>query len=200
MARRKQTVPESGDLLAPPVKPGATAATPGRPPAVVPSILEYTPLNSMEKWRVEKFELLVAEFELVAAEAADWPGQVAHFHAVVEQYSRQWLIVRRLFGFSPVLLPDDAQASDYEPLNHKALGDLLGIEPAQLQAELNAIRVVWRQHVLPGAEMASEPVATPANALNFGDEVLREFAFSEALRIDTMRADCSLAMLSRTAW
>ncbi|MGN6553251.1 MAG: hypothetical protein ACTHLW_05970 [Verrucomicrobiota bacterium] len=175
MGRRKPSEPESDDLLAMP----AAAPAPAAPvnPEALPSILEYTPLTSMQKWRVEKFELFVAEFELTAP----WEQRVAHFHEIILPYPRQWLIVRRLFGVSPVLLPDDADPADYEPLNREALCDQLGITAAQLQAELNAVRTLWRQHVLP--ETAAEPEAErpPAAGLDFGDEVLREFGFADSL-------------------
>jgi hypothetical protein len=198
MKRRKQNEPESGDLLSAARLPGAVKAaeagnSPGR--SVVgdsgnsslrsnadnssrPEIVEYVPLGATERWRVEKFQLFAAEFSV----DQPWERNLVQFHELVCPYPRQWMIARRLFGISPVLLPDEALPGDYEPLSREGVCALLGLEPEHLRAELDAIRAMWLS-VAPAPEPTVEnaPPANPPEALQFGEEVLREFGFADSL-------------------
>src|SRR5689334_7253848 len=73
-----------------------------------PGIVEYRgPDNA--KWRVEKWDLLRAEFSGVTEE------KLPEFHRFLGQFARVWLIVRRLFGITPVARSLDGDPDDYRP-------------------------------------------------------------------------------------
>jgi hypothetical protein len=172
MTRKPNNEP---DLLS---KAGIAGETPtmARETRALPAIVEYTPLASKERWRVEKFELFAAEFGI----DAPYDRNLTRFHEMISIYSRQWLIARRLFGIGPVLPPEDAQPADYEPLGRDGVCALLGLEPEHLQAELNAILAIWRQGE-SAVDVESSAPEKPNDKLRFEDDALREFGFPDSL-------------------
>jgi hypothetical protein len=181
MVKRKPSQLMTGDLLAQPAKEAAVAkeAAPGGAVAL-PAILEYTPLASMEKWRVEKYELFAAEMELPGGER-----EMVLFHECAQEHTRGWMIARRLFGIAPLIPPPDAHPDDLHVSTREALCAALGLERAELQAELDALRTLWREH----RKRESQDVA-PATAehkegqrreLEFDDDVLKEFGFEDKM-------------------
>src|SRR5262245_530748 len=67
-----------------------------------PVSLDYQPLTSGERWRVEKFEFLALEFGL-AEDKKNWPEAMAVFHEIVCAQARWWMFVRRLYGVMPLV-------------------------------------------------------------------------------------------------
>jgi hypothetical protein len=151
----------------------------------VPGVLEYTPLPGTERWRVEKFELFEAEFSIGGGAAA-----MVHFHELGLQHTRPWLICRRLFGIGPMIPSADAHPDDLRPHSRAEICAALGLETADLQAELDGLRTVWREFCkreMPEPTHGENPL-TPALSpdggegdLKFGDELLREYGFPESM-------------------
>ena len=111
MAKPKRNQDNSGDLLNREVqspKPKAQSPTPPEPKEI-PKVLEYTPLGSTEKWRVERFAELEAEMGILRG-----MGSMMGFHELGMLHPRPWLICQRLFGISPMVLPANADPSEYE--------------------------------------------------------------------------------------
>lgn len=166
---------------------GAPAAFP--PPAVAapraaacdssPPLLEYTPPASSTPWRVERFAEFAAEFEL-RPQWAVWPERMAKVHALLSGYTRQWTLVRRLYGIYPVIPPAHAGLDDLRAHTVEEVCAALAIDRKQLRAELDAVRSLLG-NVVPAAApvVASAPAAPPKTELEFGHECLAEFGFSE---------------------
>ncbi len=156
-------------------------------PALCPSLLEYTPLASTEPWRVEKFDLLAAEFNL----CAPWPMMMVMFHEVAANgATRGWLIARRLFGVMPMIPGKDAQPEDLRCWGRSELAEALGTDSMQLQAELDAVRVMWESHRRreePEEEAKFQSPTpkveelAPPGEMRFGHEALEKYGFPEAI-------------------
>ena len=143
-----------------------------------PVSLIYQPLTSLEKWRVEKFDLLSAEFQFIPP----WNVSAAQFHSLAETSSRGWLISRRLFGISPLIPKADSHPDDLRPWTREEICAALGIEDkAQLTAELDALRVLWKNHSdsSPKAEEKPAPANPDAEPeFKFSDELLEQYGFN----------------------
>lgn len=159
------------------------AAEPARQ---IPALLEYLPVAGDEKWRVEKFSDLAAEFQFDAARAEE---QMAMFHELAQGHTRQWQFLRQLFGIHPLLIPDNAALEDFATLTRAQLCERHGLEKNQLQAELDAIRAMWgdflkRSEPEQEAASATPNIATEARTelgLDEGEAVLRDCGFPEKM-------------------
>jgi len=143
----------------------------------IPAILEYTPIGSADQWRVERFDLLAAEFLF----DAPWEQQMSLFHELAVAQVRRWLIVRRVFGIAPLISNAD---EDFSILTREQVCALLAIQPKELQAELDALRAQWRNTASRQAEESEaknlEP-ELPATDFKFGHEILEKHGFPEAM-------------------
>jgi hypothetical protein len=191
--KKKQSAEASGDLLSQPIRQEASAERVDKVDAVdtMDRVLVYTPLAETEKWQVEKVQLFVAEFGF---DAKALPDQAMHFHEVGMQHTRGWLICRRLFGIGPVIPPADAHPDDLQPKSRAEICAALGLQPDELQAELDAMRGLWRNYLesqvrASKADSPLTPALSPLRGegdsrepdLKFGDELLREFGFEEGM-------------------
>lgn len=154
--------------------PGSPAVERKAPASVV---MEFRRLDSREQIRIERWEALRAEFADLEKEALpDWD-------AVMRRHPRTFLIVRRLFGVVPVLLPLSGDPEDYRTRSRAEVMEELGITEAQLRAELDEARRQWK-NTLPGAELCTGPnpssTLAPASAPEIqlsDDEVLVAHGF-----------------------
>lgn len=144
----------------------------------IPVFLEYTPLPG-EQWRVERFDLLAAEFLL----DAPWDEQMALIHGLACVHTRRWLIVRRLFGIGPLISTTE---EDLSILSREQVCQSLSIVPKELQAELDALRAQWQslrasnqREQKPPQEDAKAEV--PAGEFKFGHEILEKHGFPEMM-------------------
>lgn len=198
MSRRRPSPPEQTDLLAPSAKglpkttdhgPRTTdQGTAGEPPA----LLDYTPLTRGEKWRVERFRELVAEFGLAPGRLGGegpFAATMARFHFVAQDHSRPWLFVRRLFGIAPLIPAADAHPDDLRVHTRVEVCASFGIAPLDLQAELDALRAVWgateeheaRTSDAPG-DAGDEKTGGPAfEVLALDDGLLERHGFTEKM-------------------
>ena len=166
--------------------PAGSRQDAGAPSVCAPSVCEYTPLASSEQWRVEKFELLAAEFNLTGP---GWEEQMVHLHEIGLSHTRQWLMARKLFGIGPMIIPEGADPTDFEARSRFQVCEALGIEADQLQAELDALRTVWRnyfvQEVAPQqaaeAEAAADVSGDVEPELKYGEEILAKHGFEESM-------------------
>ncbi len=148
-------------------------------PPLAPTILEYIPLGSADQWRVERFDLLSAEFLIDGC--GPWEQQMSLFHELASAQVRRWLIVRRLFGIAPLISASD---EDFSILPREQVCALLGIQPKELQAELDALRAQWRNTASRQPEKTNpdtdrnEP-ESPATEFKFGHEILERHGFPE---------------------
>lgn len=139
-------------------------------------------LADSAQWRVERFDLLAAEFLL----DAPWDEQMALFHAVACAHVRRWLIVRRLFGIAPLVSRSD---EDFSLLTREQACEHLSFAPKELQAELDALRAQWslrtagrRENPAQAGNSAAEAPATHAGGeLKFGHEILERHGFPETM-------------------
>lgn len=214
---KKQAADVLGDLMSQPApaeplnrKRDDVEVVPTHPivVATAPKSLEYRPVGSLDKWMVEKFELLSVEMGLQPEGSPEsfrgsgqrtedsvgneddgclgaWEKEMALFHGAAAEYSRGWLMVRRLFGVRPIIPPADAHMDDLEVQSREEVCRTLGLDKEQLQAELDAVRARWGQELqkLQGLQALPKEEA-PENKkgeLEFGDEVLKEFGFSERM-------------------
>ena len=139
-------------------------------PVSTTGTVEYT--VGGELWKCEEFELLAAEFGLRVE-------QLPAFHALATLAERGWAIVRRLFGLAPVLLPANASPEDYGRAGRQELLAMLGLSEAELRAELDGVRGLWRNQ-LDREEVVAAPDA-PAAAVESPDAILREHGFSQSM-------------------
>ncbi|HEV2330562.1 MAG TPA: hypothetical protein VGY56_17415 [Verrucomicrobiae bacterium] len=145
----------------------------------IPVFLEYTPLPG-EQWRVERFDLLAAEFLL----DAPWDEQMALFHGLACVHTRRWLIVRRLFGIAPLISTTD---EDLSTVGREQLCERLSITAKELQAELDALRAQWsvvavRKDQQKSANQYSEKTEEqPREEFKFGHEILEKHGFPEMM-------------------
>ena len=125
-------------------------------PARVETSWEYSVAG--DPWRAWKAAELTAEFGVTEAEMAE-------FQTVVSGLSRQWLMVRRLYGLVPVLPLPGTPPEDLKPWGAAELAESLSITRAQLQQELDVVRGHWegrRKTNPPGKKGGTgvEPVPT----------------------------------------
>lgn len=128
------------------------------------NVMEYSPPGRRERWRVERFEPLAAEL------AGLVPEVLPTLHELFSHPSnaRPWMILRRLYGILPVLIPLDGNADDFRVWSRAELAHDLGIDEKKLAAELDAIRLAW-QRVAPRAGAVSivrtDPLVTKGSVL-----------------------------------
>jgi len=173
MAPRKTKAVEVQSLLgevaavAPELLPAGVAV----PPA---ALIEYQVDGNA--WRCSKFDLLVAELEEPTLTRASLPL----LQLALAGRERPWLILRRLFGLMPVAAPKTYPLEDLRSWTRGDLRDALGLTAAQLQAELDAIRGLWKQ-IAPKPVQASAP-APVMRPLFADDEILRRYEFRVIFR------------------
>ncbi len=168
-------------------------------------MLEYTPALSGERWHVQRFANLVAEFELVARavltpalshpmgeeeqDLRGWQSAMRLFHEIGDGYARGWFFVRRLFGVGP-LVPDlNSHPDDLRVWQRPELCAQFGLEADELQAELDALRILWRRSSAgdepekpsPLIPLPSDGRGAAEGTLQFGDEILVEFGFADRM-------------------
>ncbi len=156
---RKRNSPETADQ--PELAPGRRLP-PAPPPPAPAGILEFV-ADDKRRWRVEKWDDLRAEFPAVTADG------LPSFHAWLQQFPRQWLVVRRLFGVMPFVRSLDDDPDDFRPWPRAELTAALGIDADQLAAELESVRAAYK-------------VAAPAEVLL---DVSKGLAIEEAPLIES---------------
>jgi hypothetical protein len=157
-------------------------------PLEMPAHLEYRELERDEIWRVEKFELLAAEFGFAKAAPERLKSLMRDFHASAATYERGWLLTRRLFGVMPALPPAGATPDDLRAHLRGEVGAEFGIDAEQLQAELDAVRAIWDAEEKRGVVFEKTTSAPPSELLEFTDEdALKEFGFSDRMFETTIR-------------
>jgi hypothetical protein len=168
----------SDDLFTPAKKSTPSSQVEARE-VTVPSTLNYSPLLSTERWRVGQFDLLAAEFDL----CAPWVDSMRVLHSVVVPHARQFLIVRRLFGVSPLAMPAATNPDDLRTWSRPELAENLGLDEAGLTVELTAIRALYLQKKPAPAivtEAAPDPAAPPEE-LMMGEDLLERYGFNRAM-------------------
>jgi hypothetical protein len=156
--------------------------------------LEYRPLTSGERWRVERFEALAVEFGLALNEpggspALRWSEIMGVFHEIVCTHARWWLFVRRLFGVMPLVPGANAHPDEMRAWSRAELCEAFGISIDDLKEEIEAVRGLWGNHVReaePVEATANEPGGSPAlrgeeTPLLVEENLLDEFGFSESM-------------------
>ena len=93
---------------------------PDNPSVQFPAVVEYTPLASAEKWRVEKFEQFATEFEFTLA--GGHADLMTVFHTAALAYPRGWELARRLFGIGAAVLFNGSgfYETDYRSESYKS--------------------------------------------------------------------------------
>ena len=182
-----------------PNEPLLTAAKPPSKPAPAPAvvvvaaeppkILEYTPPTALDRWQVERFDLLAVYFQLVQP----WAEIMAQFHGFAESDTQRWFYVRRLFGVQPLIPGNDTHPDDLRYFTPDELCEATGLKPDQLADEMTHLRVAWEawqteaQRVLAdGHQFADGPhlntsTHTQPRELDLGDALLRRFDFDKSL-------------------
>jgi hypothetical protein len=159
--------------------------TPSPPPleAIENPVAEYYVEGA--DWRVDRWELLSAEIpELKREELVD-------FHTFTRDNvsPRSWMVVRRLFGFSPFIIPTAGNPDDYRALTRGELAAKLEISINELEAELEAVRLAWRRRkhlndvALAGTKpnIPAQPNALPMATEAEDDEYLVRFSISPTI-------------------
>jgi hypothetical protein len=154
-----------------------------RPTVELPKaeVVEYQPLSTEGRWRVECWELLAAELELDSSERpldagggsqreSLHQGQASQVmvlvHEALRRFTRQWLIVRRLFGVMPVMVPLKSDPDDFRVWPRAELGEKLAISKEELQQELLAARAIVQRAAGRGEEKAvAGPQWEPGNGV-----------------------------------
>lgn len=178
MARKKSIPPVNSPAA-------ASVSVEAGPP---PKILEYTPNLSAEKWRVERFDALAAQFQL----SAPWEAAMKEFHdhCAVHTQTSAWLITRRLFGILPLIPTGDVQPDDLRASTREELCASLGCKPEQITAELDFLGTGWRsvrssefgvRSSEIGDRRPAEAAPTPRGELALDDGLLERFGFSDRL-------------------
>ncbi|HEY1171028.1 MAG TPA: hypothetical protein VGH19_06615 [Verrucomicrobiae bacterium] len=140
-------------------------------------LAEYFPPGVREPWRVERFDLLAAEFELEEGEVPSW-------HEVIHTFARTWLIVRRLYGVQPVLLPMNASAGDYKLSTMAELREELGISQDQLRQEILAGVQLWKKFKVQATApvvVEAKPPDQPVNTLLAEEQMLERHGFPDRM-------------------
>ena len=157
--------------------------------AGVPAMLEFRPLGHAELWRVEKFEDLAVEFNLIGESPEDCRARLITFANFAERHARLWLLVRRLYGVAP-LIPGLGVTLDDLRVWSRAELEAAGWE---IKADLEGLRIFWTGYdtqdrrkaeaslAAPPTSAGPAPAAPPAEGLPLDDQVLEYHHFSERL-------------------
>lgn len=182
MPRKKQTSiqPELTPAAVPPRSPAPSAGV--VQPDLTPTHVEFRRAISGEVWRVDRWDLLAAECPGLT------PAQLPEFQVFLEvpAHARSWMIVRRLFGFTPLRVPGDGNPDDYRVWSRAELREALGLEEKALRAELDAVRTGWMAlatapPALPVETSPAAAAARPGELLSTDDEVLRAYGFNASI-------------------
>lgn len=95
------------------------------------------PNGGPEPWRVLAFSDLAGELGLKPE--PDWPKAMAWAHGVIESMPRAWMLARRLYGIVPVIVDAGMDPADVRQWRRSDLQAHLGITPAQMRAEIEAV-------------------------------------------------------------
>jgi len=148
------------------------------------ALVEYQPAGESGRWQVLAYPELAAEFSFGPGDAP--ARMMTRFHAAVFG-SPRWLVVRRLFGIGPTILPMLDDPREYRRWSRAELKAEMGLGADALRGELDAVRAVWRR-AQGVAEQSAGPGegAKPAARLEQGDlpededeGLLARFGFSE---------------------
>lgn len=151
------------------------------PPQTLPPpvLVEYAESTIGEKWRVERYDLLVAEFPVRI-------DQLSIFHDLAGTNPRVFKIICRLFGMRPVIPPMEYDTEDLRVWGRVELSDALGITFAKLGEELAALKGAWM-----GALQRMKQARTIAKVTNLvqtstlteaqKSDLLKRFRFSERM-------------------
>jgi len=140
-------------------------------------VLEFKPMDSAEMWRVEKFDTLAAEFEF---SPGDWAQTMGWFMAFAVSQTRPWRMVRLLFGVAPKIPSADTHPDDLRLWTRSELQ----ADGYEVQAELDALRTMWRDHLKrdkPQEEPTTVNLRPATNELGLDDKLLEQFQFSERI-------------------
>lgn len=153
--------------------------------AQVPAVLEYMPLNAREVWRVADFKAFVTEFDFApwAVKHGGWEQAMMLFHeAASTGYSRGWMLTRRLFGITTLILPTDAPLEESKIFTRPELCAFQNLSKDELTAELQAVRTLTRreEQATPAPEVKAIPAA-PQAELELDDALLRRHGFEESM-------------------
>ena len=131
--KRKKSEGEQPELRA---QPAAVAPVAKTTPGNGVSTWEYTHAESGEIWRVERVDLLLAEFPGLLRE------RLAAIQRILElpEHARSWMVVRRLFGCMPLKVPLGGDPEDYRVWTRGELREVLGLEERAIRAELDVVR------------------------------------------------------------
>ena len=127
------------------------------------------------------------EFEFASERSAssERSRTLDQFHGVAEAQPRGWMVVRRLFGLVPVVVPKEFELDDLRVWPREELRVAMGVTRAQLAAELDAVRGAWRGLLVGMEPVKPVEVKAPASEFLFGDtQLLERYGF-------TMRFDSS---------
>jgi len=152
-----------------------------RQAAVIPPpvLVEYFVAATAERWRIERYDLLVAEFNVRQE-------HLAIFHDVASCNPRTFKIICRLFGIRPVVPPTDYDTEDLRLWGRQELCEAFGITVSKLGDELNAMKGAWIAAVKRMNQtrvLASVTNDNPSTSLNEQQrvELLKRFRFSERM-------------------
>lgn len=146
--------------------------------SALPSVLEYQPYSSTERWRVQLFELFQAQFNL----PLPYEKSMAVFQELAESQVRGWMIIKMVYGVTPVIIPADMDPKEMEAMPRETVCDRLGLDKSQLQAELEAIYSLFQVSVAANPAEESQPSAAAAKGeLEFDEDKFKEFGFSESI-------------------
>lgn len=134
-------------------RPGANPALPGL--AASTGVTEFRRTEDGALWRVERMAELAAEF------AGLTPERLPEWETLMARTARGHLIVRRLYGVGPVIVPLDADPDSLRTLTREEVAALLGIDRKSLEAELEELRRRWAKYGDPQAAPAPPPSAEP---------------------------------------
>ncbi len=154
-----------------------------RVPTELGGVVEYNAPGG-EPWRVERYDLLAAEFAVTRE-------QLPSFHLLVSTVPRAWLVVRRLYGVQPVVLPMTANPEEHTVLSAAALCELLTITKEQLRQELDAVRAVWLPQLNRERDVVVFKRATEERQgqLQTDENLLVDLGFSESMFMLAWRPD-----------
>jgi hypothetical protein len=151
-------------------------------PMEPPKILEYTPATALERWQVEKFEILAAYFGLIGK----WEDAMARFHGFAEADTQRWFYVRRLFGIMPLIPTANMHPDDLKVWTREELCERNAITKDQLTEELTHLRIAWEGWQTEQSRTGNNVAMTPAEktsseTLQFGEDLLEKFNFEKSL-------------------
>lgn len=188
----------------------------------IPASVDYVP-ESGGRWRIERFEALAAELpvlELAGRSASTDPAERCRtaarlFHELVTHGNpRWWTRVRRLYGMAPLVPDETTDLDDLRVWERAELCAALGIEPKQLQADLDMLRGLMRATLArENGEAGARPAETAVKTFDadgegrlvLDDELLRRYGYNEAMfnirqRVETIEKNDDGETERRIAW